>query len=109
MKRQPSEAQIWLLDYLKERFEPLGVAVFAEYVFCERRWRFDAAVWGELLKLAFEIEGGLYVKGAHVRGQHYESDMEKYNRAAADGWKVFRWTPRQVLDGTAKAFIEKWL
>jgi hypothetical protein len=104
-----SEAQIWLVDYLREQV-PKSWAVLPEYEFYEKRkWRFDVAAFGADDSLAFEIEGGLYVKGAHVRGQHYESDMEKYNVAAAMGWKVFRFTPKQVLNGSAKAFIEKYL
>jgi hypothetical protein len=101
-----SEPQIWLVDYLSGRYSKHNV--HTEYQFCERRWRFDVAVGG-YLKYGFEVEGGLYVSGAHVRGQHYESDMEKYNVAAALGWRVFRFTPKQVLNGTAKAFIEKYL
>jgi hypothetical protein len=108
VKRKTSEAQIWLVDYLTERYDKRDVRV--EHRFYDgRRWRFDIALVGLIRKYGFEIEGGLYVKGAHVRGQHYESDMEKYNTAAALGWKVFRFTPKQVLNGTAKAFIEKYL
>lgn len=104
-KRKTSEAQLWLVDYLSDRHG--AGQVLPEFVFCERRWRFDVAI--REYKWGFEIEGGLYVKGAHVRGQHYESDMEKYNTAAALGWKVFRFTPKQVLKGDAKAFIERYL
>jgi hypothetical protein len=101
-----SEPQLWLLDYLRMRYKNTRVEI--EYRFNEkRRWRFDASV--PVYKIAFEIEGGLYVTGAHVRGQHYESDMEKYNTATVMGWKVFRFTPKQVLNGTAKAFIERYL
>jgi hypothetical protein len=106
MSARLSEPQIWLLDYLRERFPAFQVD--PEYQFCEhRKWRFDAAVVG--LKVGFEIEGGIYIRGAHTRGQHYESDMEKYNTAAALGWKVWRFTPKQVLRGEAKAFIERYL
>jgi len=108
VKQKLSEAQIWLVDYLSERYDTRKVKT--EYQFCqERKWRFDVVLAGLVWPCAFEIEGGLYVQGAHVRGQHYESDMEKYNTAAALGWKVFRFTPKQVLDGTAKVFIEKYL
>ena len=56
-----------------------------------RRWRFDFA-WPEK-KVAVEIEGGVYIDGRHTRGKGYERDLEKYNAAVADGWKVFRFTP----------------
>jgi hypothetical protein len=35
--------------------------------------------------------------------------MEKYNHAALLGWRVLRFTPAQVLDGTAIAFIHRVL
>ena len=105
MSKKLSEAQIWLVDFLEEYG---AIAVVPEHHFCEgRKWRFDVAVTD--CKYAFEIEGGIFVRGAHVRGKHFESDMEKYNTAAALGWKVFRFTPEQVLNGTAKAFIERYL
>ena len=103
MKRM-SEAQIWLLDYLKERW---GAAKAEHQFYPGRKWRFDAVVLRHLY--AFEIEGGIWTKGAHVRGEHYESDMSKYNTAQALGWKVFRFTPEQILKGEAKQFIEQWL
>jgi very-short-patch-repair endonuclease len=101
-----SEPQIWLVDYLCARYDKEDV--HTEYQFCERKWRFDVALVGAK-HYAFEVEGGIHTAGAHVRGKHYESDMEKYNVAAALGWKVFRFTPKQILTGTAKAFIEKYL
>ena len=55
-----------------------------------RRWRFDFA-WPEG-KVAVEIEGGVYIDGRHTRGKGYERDLEKYNAAVTDGWKVFRFT-----------------
>ena len=55
-----------------------------------RRWRFDFA-WPEK-KVAVEIEGGVYIDGRHTRGKGYERDLEKYNAAVTDGWKVFRFT-----------------
>src|SRR5258708_6490049 len=106
--RKLSEAQIWLVDYCRERWP--ASCIDAEYQFHgQRKWRFDVAVFGPIGhdKKAFEIEGGLYVRGAHVRGQHYESDMEKYNTAAAHGWKVFRFTPEQILGGKVKEVCER--
>ena len=61
-----------------------------EYRFCERRWRFDRA-WPSAM-VAVECEGGIWTRGRHVRGRGFERDCEKYNRATADGWRVFRLT-----------------
>jgi very-short-patch-repair endonuclease len=66
-----------------------------EYVFAPpRKWRFDFAFVDE--KLAVEIEGGIWIKGAHNRGAHFESDTEKYNEAAILGWRVLRVSTEQV-------------
>ena len=60
----------------------------------ERRWRFDFA-WPSL-KVAVEIEGGVWVRGRHVRPVGYLSDIEKYNRAVVLGWRVLRYAPHQL-------------
>lgn len=43
-----------------------------------------------------EIEGGVWSMGRHTRGSGFVKDMEKYNAAASLGWRVFRFTPKQV-------------
>jgi very-short-patch-repair endonuclease len=68
-----------------------------------RKWRFDFA-WPEL-KLALEIEGGLYVKGRHVRGAGAEADCVKYAEALVLGWRVLRVSPGQLRDGKALAWL----
>jgi len=55
-----------------------------------RKWRFDFA-WPDR-KLAVELEGGIWINGAHNRGLHFTSDCEKYNAAALLGWTVLRYT-----------------
>lgn len=59
-----------------------------------RKWRFDFS-WPDI-KVAVEIEGGVYMHGRHTRGYGYESDCEKYNHAIQLGWKVLRYTPQMV-------------
>ena len=59
--------------------------------------------------IAVEIEGGIWVKGAHTRGKHFESDCEKYNEAQKLGWQVYRFTPDMVNDGRAVAFMKEVL
>lgn len=66
-----------------------------EWVFAmPRRWRFDWA-W-PTQKVALEVEGGVWIQGRHSRGAGMVKDMEKYNRAAALGWRVLRVTPNQL-------------
>ena len=105
-----SEPQIWLVDWLAEReFDSR-----CEYIFCPpRKWRFDVAVPSPVVRgrtqagWAFEIEGGAWNHGRHTRGKGFIADMMKYNTAASLGWKVFRWTPQQVLRGEAAKWIEE--
>lgn len=69
-----------------------------EYRFDEsRRWRFDYA-WPEH-KIALEIEGGVFTRGRHTRPSGFLKDMEKYNRAAQLGYRVFRCTPNSIHTG----------
>ena len=68
----------------------------SEFTFCPgRRWRFDFA-WPDL-KIAVEIEGMTYTGvGYHQNPEDYGKDCEKYNTAAFLGWKVFRFTRKQI-------------
>lgn len=71
-----------------------------EYRFAPpRRWRFDYA-WPSK-RLAIEQEGAVWTRGRHTRGKGYVADMEKYNAATLLGWRVLRFTPQQIADGTA--------
>ena len=64
----------------------------AEFRFAPpRRWRLDFA-WPES-RLALEVEGGVWVRGRHVRGAGFMRDMEKYNILCAMGWRLLRVVP----------------
>jgi very-short-patch-repair endonuclease len=68
-----------------------------EYRFhSRRRWRFDMAY--PTVRLAIEVEGGVWSLGRHTRPSGFMADMEKYNTATTDGWHVLRFTPNQLLD-----------
>ena len=71
-----------------------------EYRFCRtRRWRSDFAFPDH--GLLVEIEGGLFVQGRHNRAKGMIADMEKYNTAAKEGWRLLRYTTDQVRSGEA--------
>ena len=72
-----------------------------------RRWRFDFA-W-RVEGVAVEIEGGTYVNGRHTRGQGFSRDCEKYNAAAILGWKVLRFTEKEVNDWSAIETLQQAL
>jgi len=71
----------------------------------ERKWRFDYA-W-ILPKIAVEIEGGVWMQGRHTRGSGFVKDMEKYNYAGLLGWRIFKFTPKQLKTGEAQNFMRK--
>jgi very-short-patch-repair endonuclease len=70
-----------------------------------RKFRFDFA-WIEE-RIAVEIEGGTRNNGRHNRHTGFTKDCEKYNLAARDGWKVFRFTGEMVNDGRAVNFVKE--
>lgn len=57
----------------------------------DRKWRFDFA-WPNV-KLALEVEGGIYIRKGHATISGIKRDMEKYNAAACLWWRVLRVTP----------------
>jgi very-short-patch-repair endonuclease len=59
-------------------------------------WRFDYAF--PKLKVAVEVEGGVFSGGRHSRGAGYTEDLKKYNTATSLGWFVFRFTPDLLQD-----------
>ena len=94
-----TQAQKLLQIHLRE----LGIKTVKEYTFAPpRRWRFDLADLEN--HLAFECDGGMF-HGGHKRGKALEGDYEKQNTAALAGWRLLRFTNRQVLNGEAR----KWL
>ena len=70
-----------------------------------RKWRFDFC-WPEH-DLAVEIEGGVWKLGRHNRPAGFAKDMEKYNEATLNGWRLLRVTPKMLENGTAMQLIER--
>ena len=82
------------------------ISPIREYRFHEsRRWRFDFAYPDH--KIAIEVEGGVYTRGRHTRGAGFTADCEKYNAATELGWKVYRYTTQQVMEGKAIEQIKR--
>lgn len=77
-------------------FAECGIPTPAYEVFFhpDRKWRFDIA-WPEY-NVAIEVEGGVWSGGRHTRASGFVKDMEKYNEAAARGWKVLRCQPNDL-------------
>jgi very-short-patch-repair endonuclease len=72
-----------------------------------RKWRIDLA-W-PALKLAVEVEGGIWIRGRHTRPSGFIADMEKYNNLCLLGWSLLRVTTQQVRNGKALELIELWI
>ena len=73
-----------------------AVTLETEYYFHpERKWRFDWAI--PALKIAVEYEGIFSEKSRHTTVSGYSADTEKYNTAAAMGWRVIRLTAKNYL------------
>lgn len=73
----------------------------------KRQWRFDFA-W-PAVKLAVEVEGGIWTGGRHVTGAGFAKDCEKYAEAAMLGWRVIRVVDVHLNDGKALAWIQRAL
>lgn len=72
----------------------LGAEVVAEHRFHPARmWRFDYALPAH--RIAIEIDGGVWQIGRHNRPKGYIADLDKFNHAAALGWRVLKFTPQQ--------------
>lgn len=83
-----------------------GVEVVKEHMFhYTRKWRFDYAIPD--LKVAIEIDGGVWDYGRHNRPQGYINDMEKINNAASLGWLVLRFTTHDRLMMSTLSLIKK--
>jgi hypothetical protein len=108
-RKKFSEAHLLLEAHLSE----LGLRFEREFPFCDgRNWRADYKLWnlgdGYDGNILVEIEGAVWQQGRHTRGSGYVRDLEKYRMASALGFKLFRFTTEEVLNGTAKDFLEKW-
>ena len=83
-----------------------GVEVVKEHMFhYTRKWRFDYAI--PELKVAIEIDGGVWDYGRHNRPHGYINDMEKLNTAASMGWLVLRFTSQDRLMMPTLLLIKK--
>jgi hypothetical protein len=68
-----------------------------------RRWRIDVSYPGQLVGI--EVDGGLWVRGRHLRPLGYRKDCEKFAEAAVLGWRLIRVVPEQIRDGSALRWL----
>ena len=60
-------------------------------------------------RLLVEVTGGVYTRQAHGSISGILADIERLNRATKNGWRMLRFTPSMVRDGSALKFIEEVL
>lgn len=77
-----------------------------------RKFRWDYA-WPDL-KLAVEVNGGIWVQSGHSSGTGIARDAEKLNLAVLEGWRVLVFTKDPIKDGRALRWLteaiysERW-
>ena len=59
--------------------------------------------------VALEQNGGVWVGGAHGRGRGIIRDYEKLNLAQELGWSVGQFTPKEIKNGEAAAWVKKMI
>lgn len=101
---------------LAAQLKQAGIPFEREYCFAapKRRWRADFMVyksphWPLRGRFLIEIDGGAWTNGRHVRGRGFAADLVKLNAAALMGFRVLRFTPAMVGDGTALSVIRQAL
>ena len=70
-----------------------------------RRLRADFAL--RLQGLLTEVMGGVYNRRAYGSVTGVLADIDRLNAATMAGWRMLRFTPDQVADGTAKDMVSR--
>lgn len=71
-----------------------------------RQFRFDFV--NEYYCIAIEIQGAVFVKGAHSTGVGITRDCEKQTLAILEGYTVFHFTTGQVKEGKAIEWLSNY-
>jgi hypothetical protein len=100
-----SQLELLLLNRLERAGLPLGVTQV--YGVPGRLFKFDRA-WKEQ-RVAVDVNGGTFVKGAHSTGVGIERDCEKACLAALAGWRYLPVTRKQIESGKAIEWIARAL
>jgi very-short-patch-repair endonuclease len=75
--------------------------------FPPRRWKIDFSWINHGIKLAVEVEGGVWLeKSRHRTSEGFKRDMEKYNQLELEGWMLLRVDGDMIKDGRALSLIE---
>lgn len=91
-RRSKSKALIWLEWNLQFWANEHALTLEKDYVFSEsRKYAFDFCF--PSIKLAVEYEGGIFMaRGGHNSPTGLQRDIDKYELAQKEGWKLIRLT-----------------
>ena len=92
---------------LKTHLEELGVNTIFEYQFVKER-KFSADLADLENSILFECDGGQHT-GGHMRRMVIERQYEKDRLAQLYGFRMMRFTNRQILCGEAKRWLQEHL
>lgn len=91
--KKKSKEKNWIALNLLFWCNEHGVTLQEEYHFHQKRkWRFDWCI--DSLKIAVEYEGIFSEKSRHTTISGYTADVDKYNAATVDEWKIIRLTAK---------------
>lgn len=102
-------------------FTEFGLKCVKEYQFYKtRKWRFDYCIIDK--KIAIEVEGGAFKKRMYrdkkgtlittIGGRHnsvtgFINDIEKYNTATCERWRLIRTVPNKLMSSCTLNYIYK--
>ena len=93
-------------DLLAFQLSAVGIEFERQYQYAPpRKLRADFAFLRPL-GLLVEVQGGIYTRQAHGSIKGVLADIDRLNAATAAGWRVLRFTPEMVRDGSALTLIE---
>lgn len=92
--RKRSTLEVRFLDIWKT-VAPTAALPVQEFRFHPtRQWRFDFC-WPEAM-VAVELDGGIFMNGAHNRGPQFAKDAEKHNAAVRLGWRLLKFNTESL-------------
>ncbi len=57
--------------------------------------------------ILLEVQGGLWIKGAHSTGTGIERDMEKLNTATINGFRLLQVSGKHIKSGEALRWVQE--
>lgn len=100
-----------LEDILDKQLIDAGIGGYERNVVFVPNRRFKADFWFKKLRLAVEVDGGIFMKGrsGHTSGVGYHGDRVRDQIALSHGIMTVRFTTPQVRNGEAAEFIRAYL